>query len=285
MSLKGKIKRAGRFVLSNMGHAVHVEQSFRDVSELLKGRRIVVTGSTSGIGYATAEACLRAGAKVVVTSRSLERAEEAASRLGTGASGVALDLANAEGMAAQVDAIYVASCGGVDALVNNAGVLKGAPFGKTSIESFDEVVGANLRGTYFLTQKVARRMVADKVGGNIVFVTSSSAYRPATNAYSCTKWALRGLMEGTAKMLAPHGIVVNAVAPGPTATAMLLEGDMANVMRPDSPIGRYVSPEEIAEMIVTLLSDASRSVVGDTVRMCGGSGVVTFDDVDATFEV
>ena len=66
---------------------------------------------------------------------------------------------------------------------------------------------------------------------------------------------------------------------------MLLEGDMGNVMRPDSPIGRYVSPEEIAEMIVTLLSDASRSVVGDTVRMCGGSGVVTFDDVDATFEV
>lgn len=285
MSIKSKIKKTGRFILSNMGHPIHLEQRLRSGSELLKGRCIVVTGGTSGIGYASAEACLRAGAKVIVTSRSLTRAEEAASRLGAGASGAALDLANAEGMAAQVDAIYASSRGGVDALVNNAGVLKGAPFGKTNIESFDEVVGVNLRGTYFLTQEVARRMVADKVIGNIVFVTSSSAYRPATNAYSCTKWALRGLMEGAAKMLAPYGIVVNAVAPGPTATAMLLEGDADNVMRPDSPIGRYVSPEEIAEMIVTLLSDASRSVVGDTVRMCGGSGVVTFDDVDATFEV
>ncbi len=147
------------------------------------------------------------------------------------------------------------------------------------------MVGANLRGTYFLTQEVARRMVAGGVRGNICFVTSSSAYRPATNAYSCTKWALRGLVEGSAKMLSPNGIVVNAIAPGPTATGMLIEGDAGNVMKPNSPIGRYVTPEEIASMVVTLLSDASRSTVGDTVRMCGGSGVVTFDDADATFEL
>lgn len=285
MSFKSKLKRTGRFVLSNMGHAVRVEQNFRSDSELLKGRCVIVTGGTSGIGYASAEACLRAGAKVIVTSRSLSRAEETARRLGSGAYGAALDLGNAEEMGAQVEAIYAAAPYRIDALVNNAGVLKGAPFGKTSVESFDEVIGANLRGTYFLTQEVARRMVSDKVSGNIMFITSSSAYRPATNAYSCAKWALRGLVEGTAKMLAPHRIVVNAIAPGPTATAMLLEGDIENVMRPSSPIGRYATSEEIAEIVVTLLSDSSRSIVGDTVRMCGGSGVITYDDVDATFEV
>lgn len=285
MGLKAKAKRAGRFVLSNLGRPVRVEQTLRGGSELLAGRCVLVTGGTSGIGLATAEACLRAGADVVVTSRSLSRAEEACARLGSHARPALLDLADAEGMAVQVDAAYAAAPRPVDALVNNAGVLKGAPFGRTSVEDFDEVVGANLRGTYFLTQEVARRMVAGKARGNICFVTSSSAYRPATNAYSCTKWALRGLVEGSAKMLSPHGIVVNAVVPGPTATGMLIEGDAGNVMKPNSPIGRYVTPEEIASMVVTLLSDASRSTVGDTVRMCGGSGVVTFDDADVTFEL
>ncbi len=284
MGLKSKVKKAGRFVLSNLGRPVRVEQSLRGESALLSGRCVVVTGAASGIGFATAAACLRAGADVVVTSRSLDRAKDACGRLG-GGHPAALDLSDAGSMAAQVDALYGAAPAPVDALVNNAGVLKGAAFGRTAVADFDEVVGTNLRGTYFLTQEVARRMVKEGLKGNICFVTSSSAYRPATNAYSCTKWALRGLTEGAAKMLAPHGIVVNAVAPGPTATAMLLEGDAGNVMLPRSPIGRYVTPEEIAEMVVTLLSDASRSVIGDTVRMTGGSGVVTFDDADATFEL
>lgn len=284
MGLKSKAKKAGRFILSNLGRPVRVEQSLRGESALLSGRCVVVTGAASGIGFATAEACLHAGANVVVTSRSLDRAEDACKRLG-GGSPAALDLSNAKSMAAQVDVLYDVAPAPIDALVNNAGVLKGAAFGRTAVNDFDEVVGTNLRGTYFLTQEVARRMIRGRVQGNICFITSSSAYRPATNAYSCTKWALRGLTEGAAKMLAPYGIVVNAVAPGPTATAMLLEGDVSNVMLPRSPIGRYVTPEEIAEMVVSLLSDASRSIVGDTVRMTGGSGVITFDDAEATFEL
>lgn len=284
MGLKSKAKKAGRFILSNLGRPVRVEQSLRGEGALLSGRCVVVTGAASGIGFATAEACLRAGANVVVTSRSLDRAEDACKRLG-GGSPAAIDLSNAESMAAQVDTLYDAAPVPIDALVNNAGVLKGAAFGRTAVADFDEVVGTNLRGTYFLTQEVARRMVRGRVQGNICFITSSSAYRPATNAYSCTKWALRGLTEGAAKMLAPYGIVVNAVAPGPTATAMLLEGDVSNIMLPRSPIGRYVTPEEIAEMVVSLLSDASRSIVGDAVRMTGGSGVITFDDAEATFEL
>ena len=283
MGLKSKVKKAGRFVLSNLGRPVRVEQSLRGESALLSGRCVVVTGAASGIGFATAAACLRAGADVVVTSRSLDRAKDACGRLGGGTRCAGPFRCRVDGGAGRCAVRRRAAP--VDALVNNAGVLKGAAFGRTAVADFDEVVGTNLRGTYFLTQEVARRMVKEGLKGNICFVTSSSAYRPATNAYSCTKWALRGLTEGAAKMLAPHGIVVNAVAPGPTATAMLLEGDAGNVMLPRSPIGRYVTPEEIAEMVVTLLSDASRSVIGDTVRMTGGSGVVTFDDADATFEL
>lgn len=284
MGFKSNMKRAGRFVLSNLGKPVRIEQTLRGESAMLAKRCVVVTGATSGIGFATAAACLRAGAHVIITSRNMGRAKDACARLGGGYP-AKLDLSDAESMPAQVDEICRMAPVPVDALVNNAGVLKGSAFGKTAIADFDEVVGANLRGTYFLTQEFARRMVKQGTKGNICFVTSSSAYRPATNVYSCTKWALRGLTEGTAKMLAPHGIVVNAVAPGPTATSMLIEGNAGNVALPRSPMGRYATPEEIAEMIVVLLSDASRSMIGDAVRMTGGSGVVTFDDVDAAFEL
>lgn len=284
MGLKSKVKKAGRFVLSNLGRPVHVEQTFRGENALLSNRCVIVTGATSGIGYATAAACLKAGAHVVVTSRSLSRARDACAQL-AGGYPAELDLSDAESMKAQVDALYSIAPKPIDALVNNAGILKGAAFGHTAVSDFDDIILTNLRGTYFLTQEIARRMVGERIKGNICFVTSSSAYRPATNPYSCTKWALRGLMEGAAKMLSPHGIVVNAVAPGPTATPMLIEGDAQNIMLSQSPIGRYVTPEEIGEMIVMLLSDASRSVVGDTVRMTGGSGVITFDDTDATFEL
>ena len=205
-------------------------------------------------------------------------------RLGGGFPAI-LDLSDAESIPDQVDELSRSVPIQIDALVNNAGILKGSAFGRTTVSDFDDIITTNLRGTYFLTQEMARRMVKDGVRGNICFVTSSSAYRPATNAYSCTKWALRGLVEGTAKMSAPHGIVVNAVAPGPTATAMLVEDDGGNITAPQSPIGRYLTPEEIAEMIVTLLGDSSRGIIGDTIRMTGGSGVITFDDVDATFEL
>lgn len=283
MGIKQKTKKMGRFVLSNLGRPVYAEQSFREENKLLSGRCVVVTGATSGIGLATAAACLRSGASVVVTSRDINRAKDACLRLGGGFPAM-LDLSDAESIPDQVDELSRSVSTQIDALVNNAGILKGSAFGRTTVSDFDDIIATNLRGTYFLTQEMARRMVKDGVRGNICFVTSSSAYRPATNAYSCTKWALRGLVEGTAKMLAPHGIVVNAVAPGPTATAMLI-GDNNNIMAPRSPIGRYLTPEEIAEIIVTLLTDSSRGIIGDTIRMTGGSGVITFDDVDTIFEL
>lgn len=283
MGAKAKLKKIGRYILSNLGRPVYVEQSLRKDGDMLAGRCVVVTGATSGIGFAIATACLRAGANVVVTSRDVGRAEDACKRLGGGYP-ARLDLSDAESIPCQIDELSRLLPAPIDALVNNAGILKGSTFGRTKISDFDDVVATNLRGTYFLTQEVARRMVKGGIRGNILFITSSSAYRPAINVYSCTKWALRGLVEGTAKMLAPHGIVVNAVAPGPTATAMLMEDSTGNVMAPRSPMGRYLTSEEIAEMVVTLLSSASRGVIGDTIRMTGGSGVITFDDVDYVFE-
>lgn len=290
MGLKAKVKRATRYVLSNMGRPVHVEIGIRRADEVLDGRTVLVTGGTTGIGYAIAEAVVRAGGSVVVTSRSAGRGEGVCGKLrelkGPGQifSGE-LDLSNVDDMIQQYqrirDGIVPLK---IDALVNNAGILNVSNFGRVDESEWDSVMDTNLKGSFFLSQEVARDLMSTKTKGNIVFITSSSAYRPATNPYSCSKWALRGLVLGLSKMLAPHDIIVNAVAPGPTATPLLFEGAADNYSRPNSPIGRYVTPEEIASMVVTLLGDESRSIVGDTIRMTGGSGVVTFDDVTSDFD-
>lgn len=106
-------------------------------------------------------------------------------------------------------------------------------------------------------------MISNQIKGNILNIASSSSLRPANSAYTISKWGIRGLTSGLAKSLAPYGITVNGVAPGPTATPMLLKEDIHNISHPNLPAGRYVLPEEIANMALFLVSDMGRMVVGD----------------------
>lgn len=126
-------------------------------------------------------------------------------------------------------------------------------------------------------------MKENKVEGNILNVGSSSCLRPATSAYTLSKWGIRGLTLGLAKSLAPYGITVNGIAPGPTATPMLLEDSQSNITNNSNPIGRYVLPEEIANMAVVLVSSMGRTIVGDMIYMTGGAGIITYDDINYSF--
>ena len=121
-------------------------------------------------------------------------------------------------------------------------------------------------------------MKENKIQGNILNVSSSSAIRPASNSYGLAKWGIRGMTLGFAKHLSADGIVVNAIAPGPTATSMLLDAGNKDINRPSSPSERYATPEEIANLAVILVSDLGRMVNGDTVYVTGGCGLLTFDD-------
>lgn len=121
-------------------------------------------------------------------------------------------------------------------------------------------------------------MKENKIQGNILNVSSSSAIRPASNSYGLAKWGIRGMTLGFAKHLSADGIVVNAIAPGPTATSMLLNADNKDINRPSSTSERYATPEEIANLSVILVSNLGRMVNGDTVYATGGCGLLTFDD-------
>ena len=170
----------------------------------------------------------------------------------------------------------------IDVLVNNAGVL-GASMPNATAEAFDKVIDTNLKGVFFLSQLFGGYLKANKVEGNILNVGSSSCLRPATSAYTLSKWGIRGLTLGLAKSLAPYGVTVNGIAPGPTATPMLLKDGQGNITNKGNPIGRYALPEEIANMAVVLVSPMGRTIVGDMVYMTGGAATVTYDDMDYTF--
>ena len=290
MTIKHLAKRSLHLIACTFGHRPVMAQVVKLApSEMLAGRTALITGGTSGIGYAIADAFLSAGADVVLTSRTVRRAEEACGRLAatdttrqSRVHGVAMDISDTEHLQSAFDRIVDMLYGKpIDILVNNAGILGGGIFDAPS-EEFRAVLNTNLQGTVFMSRIVAKYMIANRIRGNILNIASSSSLRPANSAYTLSKWGIRGLTLGLAKTLIPHGIVVNGIAPGPTATPMLKTDADKDIGHDTLPSGRYALPEEIANMAVFLVSGMGRTIVGDIVYMTGGAGLITFEDMNYT---
>lgn len=293
MSLKKKVKGVLKFLLNNIPARKFDVRVVELVSnELLKGRVAFITGGTSGIGFHMAKAFLRSGAAVVITGRSEERLRQACIKLSEVETYksrlfyVIMDNTRVElfqdCFQSALERLRENGFQHIDILVNNAGVLGASMPNATEVE-FDKVIDTNLKGVFFLSQLFGKYMKENRVEGNILNVGSSSCLRPATSAYTLSKWGIRGLTLGLAKNLAPYGITVNGIAPGPTATPMLLKESLDNVTNNGNPIGRYALPEEIANMAVILVSPMGRTIVGDMVYMTGGAGLITYDDMDYSF--
>lgn len=293
MSLKRKVKGGIKFILNNIpARKFNVQVVNLAPNELLKGRVALITGGTSGIGFHIAKAFLRSGAAVIITGRSEERLRRACAELNEDRtytdSLFSIMMDNTEVRLFKtcfqevIDKVRAKGYRQIDILVNNAGVL-GASMPSATEEEFDKVIDTNLKGVFFLSQLVGKYMKENKIEGNILNVGSSSCLRPAISAYTLSKWGIRGMTLGLAKSLAPYGITVNGIAPGPTATPMLLKDGLDNITNNGNPIGRYALPEEIANMAVVLVSPMGRTIVGDMIYMTGGAGTITYDDVNYFF--
>lgn len=257
--------------------------------EVLKGKVAVVTGGTTGIGFEIAKAFIHNGASVIITGRDSERIANAVVKLKK-------EIGNSENMfvcgevldntmTTQIEDRWKQILSHIenkhiDILVNNAGVISKTHFGKTDEKDYNLVMETNLKGTYFLSEIVSNYMIENGIKGNILNISSSSALRPAVSAYSMAKWAIHGLTLGMAKKLSPYGIVVNSIAPGPTATRMLQSDNIININRMSSPSERYATASEIANLAVIMVSDMSKMLNGDTMYATGGCGLLTFDDYD-----
>lgn len=295
MKIKQNLKKMAKFLLNNIpARSYTLESVTLAPNEMLKNKTAIITGATGGIGLSICQAFLGAGANILITGRNSARLHNAYSELAKQVDNPnqriffsVLDSKNVQNfeifLSESLTKLKKQNINSIDILVNNAGILgEENSIPKAKSNNFDEVISTNLKGVFFLSQTVANYMKDHGINGNILNISSSSSIRPAASAYALSKWGIRGLTLGLAKSYAPYGITVNAIAPGPTATTMLLEDDNL-IFKNNSPIGRYVLPQEIANMSVILTSPLGRTILGDTVFMTGGAGLLTLDDIDYSF--
>ena len=290
MSFREYLKRGIKYVIYGIPQKTMTANiSSITPNELLKNKTALVTGGTSGIGLEIIKAFLKSGAVVVYTGRNEEKMNKVYDNIvkeepnyANMLYGILMDNSHISSFEDIFQKILSLIGGRLDILVNNAGGM-GGNFGSASEQEYDKVLATNLKGSFFLSQIVAKHMKNNSIKGNILNIASSSSLRPANSAYILSKWGIRGLTLGLAKTLIPYDIVVNGIAPGPTKTPMLIDEKQKDIINENNPLGRYIMPEEIANMAVILVSNMGRSIVGDIIYMTGGAGIITLDDIKYSF--
>lgn len=240
----------------------------------LEGKRILITGASSGIGRATAKECSKLGATCILCGRNEERLQETLNALnGNNHTFIVADVTTIEGRGT-----IVSQCGQLDGVVCNAGVNKTAPIYFLKSEEVDVVFETNTKAPMMLIHDLLGKRCL-KTNASLVFTSSIDAVTPAitTAAYGASKAALTNFMKVCAKELAPRQIRSNAVMPGMVETPILAEMHMTDEeLQNDQlqyPLKRYGRPEEIAWAIIYLLSDAAAWVTGSVLTIDGGCSI------------
>lgn len=243
----------------------------------LTGKRAIVTGAGSGIGYAIAKKYCEEGANVLITGRNEEKLINACKKSDSAMKYMVWDVRDFAHCRDKIEKAAEMLGGLVHILVNNAGVLTHNDFVwnylELTPEEWDYVMDTNCKAMFFMCQNAAKHMLENGVKGHIVNIASEMGLRPACVTYGISKWGAIGMTKGLGMMLASRNIVVNGIAPGAVTTEMMQWKEGDSVYRESHANKRYGFPDEIADLAVFLGSDKADNIVGEIIVSDGGSSL------------
>jgi 3-oxoacyl-[acyl-carrier protein] reductase len=258
------------------GDVVKVNIAQIQYGGILKGKNILVTGGSSGIGLAIARKCLTEGALVVITGRNEEKLKLAVLELDSPMiRSLVWDVSNISKHEEKFNEALNLCNNRIDILVNNAGLLGGnRQFLDLTEKVWDDIYSVNSKGLVFITKCFVQKWINDKQRGKIINMSSMRGTLGVQDGpYGMSKWSLNGLTHGLGLKLAPLGIIVNGIAPGIINTesiALKNINSKENVYLSEVPVSRIGLPEEIAELAIFLMSDAANYIIGQTIICDGG---------------
>jgi NAD(P)-dependent dehydrogenase (short-subunit alcohol dehydrogenase family) len=242
----------------------------------LAGKKALITGGTTGIGFATAKRFLEEGAQVAISGQNQERLQEALSKLGSSAIGVLVDLSLANNVQMMIDQVK-RDFGSLDILVANAGITKPAPVNVVDESHINAQFDINFKGVFFTVQKALPIL---NNPASIVLNTSclDEMGMPGMSIYAASKAAVRSLARSFSAELVGQGIRVNAVSPGPIETPIYSKlgmpaeavQAMAEGLIGQIPMGRFGQADEVAKAVLFLASDDSSFMLGEEIVIDGG---------------
>lgn len=242
--------------------------------ELLMGKKILITGGGSGIGYEIAKKCVNCGAEVVISGRNINKLKNALHGYEQGMHYIQWDITDISSLEIKINETRQLLNGDIDCLVNNAGVQPHKFFPEVDETEWNKIYDTNSKGMFFLTQEICKKWLNQEKDyyRKIINIDSQGGFVGATYPYRMSKWDIRGFTQGLALKMAPHGILVNGIAPGVVKTEMqefsLKQGE--NTYCNQNLLQRVQLPLEVAELAVFMLSDACNSMVGQTILIDGG---------------
>jgi gluconate 5-dehydrogenase len=245
----------------------------------LTGKRVLITGSSQGIGFALAKGLAAAGAEIVLNGRDAGKLSAAAEALGADVPGAVVhqlgfDVTDHEGVRAAVDG-FEAAQGAIDVLINNAGMQHRTELQDFPADAFERLLQTNVASVFHVGQAVARHMI-ERGSGKIINIASvqTALARPGIAPYTATKGAVGNLTKGMATDWAKYGLQCNAIAPGyfdtPLNAALVADPAFSDWLAKRTPAGRWGDVEELVGAAVFLSSAASSFVNGHTLYVDGG---------------